>query len=132
MLVQQGQCHLGLHLRKTMVKLAKLFFLIFSAASPKPFLLNNNSSMDMEVNPNTSPVVLIKSNILPIKTNSFSTKLNPLPIKHKLPTYKESWKTWVAFGLLAVELTGIAFCLFVILVVLVIGFCRVPPKDQAV
>ena len=73
-----------------MVKLAKLFFLIFSTASPKPFFLflnNNNSSMDMEVNPKTSPVVLLKSNTLPIKTSSFSTKLNPLPIK--LPIFKE-------------------------------------------
>ena len=91
LLVQQVQCHLGLRLRKTtirfgferkMVKLPMLFFLlIFSTASPKPFLLNNNSSMDMEVNPNTSPVVLFKSSTLPTKTSSFSTKLNPLPIK---------------------------------------------------
>ena len=73
-----------------MVKLAKLLFLIFSAASPKPFsLLNNNSSMDMEVNPDTNPVVLFKSNTLPNKTSSFSTKLNPLPIKPKLPMFKE-------------------------------------------
>ena len=75
---------------RKMVKLAKLLFLIFSTASPKPFLLlNNNSSMDMEVNPNTSPVVLFKSSTLPTKTSSFSTKLNPLLIKPKLPKFKE-------------------------------------------
>ena len=72
-----------------MVKFAKLLFVIFSTASPKPFLINNISSMDMEVNPDTSPVVLFKSNTLPTKTSSSSTKLNPLPIKPKLPMFKE-------------------------------------------
>ena len=71
-------------------KLAGLFFLIFSTASPKPLFLNNNSSMDtVEVNPNTSTVVPFKSNIPLIKTSSFSTKLNPLPVKPKVPIFKE-------------------------------------------
>ena len=94
--VQQAQYHLGLHLRKNiirlrfpsiskMVKLANLFFLLFSTVSPKPLSLNNNSSMDVEANPNISPMVLFKSNTLPTETTFFSTKPNPLQIKPKLP-----------------------------------------------
>ena len=105
-----------------MVKLAKLFFLIFSTASPKPFLLNNNSSMDMEVNPNTSPVVLFKSNTLPIETNSSSTKLNPLPMKPKLPTSWQSWMSWMPVNVYCLMSIG-PFLLFVILVFLVIRCC---------
>ena len=88
--VQQAQYHLGLHLRKNiirlrfpskMVKLANLFFLLFSTVSPKPLSLNNNnnSSMDVEANPNISPMVLFKSDTLPTKTTSFST-IKPLPV----------------------------------------------------
>ena len=66
-----------------MVKLANLFFLLFSTVSPKPHFLNNN--MDVEANPNISPMVLFKSNTLPTETTFFSTKPNPLQIKPKLP-----------------------------------------------
>ena len=108
-----------------MVKLARLFFfLIFSTASPKPLFLNNNSSMDMEVNPNTSPVVLFKSNTLPTKTSSFSTKLNPLPIKPKLSIFEEalSVPSWIERVLPPQDPMGIIltvflfFCLLLILV----------------
>ena len=53
-----------------MVKLANLFFLLFSTpVSPQPLFINS-SSMDMEANPNISTVELFKSNTLP--TTSFS------------------------------------------------------------
>ena len=70
-----------------MVQLASLFFILFCTASPKPLLLNNNNSMDMEASPNISPMVPFKSTTLPTKTSSFSTKLNPLQIKPELPIF---------------------------------------------
>ena len=103
--VQQAQCHIVLQLRKSrfrfqskMVKLANLFLILFSTVSPKPLFLNNNSSLDMEANPNISPVVLFKSTTLPTKTSSFSTKLNPFPIKSKLPIFIEPLPVFAGMG----------------------------------
>ena len=114
-----------------MVKLANLFFLLFATVSPKPLFLNNtSSSMDVEANPNISPVVLFKSNTLPIETNSSSTKLNPLPMKPKLPTSWQSWMSWMPVNVYGLLIIG-PLLLFVILVFLVIRCCPALPKDLA-
>ena len=142
--VQQAQCHIVLQLRKSrfrfqskMVKLANLFFLLFSTVSPKPLFLNNNSSLDMEANPNISPVVLFKSNTLPTETISFSTKPNPLPIKSRLPIFIEPLPVFAGVGpavnLVDMEvnptLVIILVTVFLLLLLLLLLIRYVLPKD---
>ena len=137
--VQQAQYHLGLHLRKNiirlrfpskMVKLANLFFLLFSTVSPKPLSLNNNSN-DVEANPNISPMVLFKSTTLPTKTTSFST-IKPLPVfaagmgaAMPLDYYMEANPTLVL--ILATSFLFLGLLLPLLLLVLLLRY--VLPKD---
>ena len=121
-----------------MVELANLFFILFSTVSPKPlFHNNNNSSMDMEANPNISPVVLFKSNTLPTETISFSTKPNPLPIKSRLPIFIEPLPVFAGVGpavnLVDMEvnptLVIILVTVFLLLLLLLLLIRYVLPKD---
>ena len=140
--VQQAQYHLGLHLRKNiirlrfpskMVKLANLFFLLFSTVSPKPLSLNNNSNMDVEANPNISPMVLFKSDTSDTKTTSFST-IKPLPVfaagmgaAMPLDYYMEANPTLVL--ILATIFLFLGLLLPLLLLVLLLRY--VLPKDLA-